>query len=349
MSLSKALLLLALCCIARFARPQAPAAATPTYDAALAKRVGADARGMRPYVLVILKTGPTPMAKGKARDEMFEGHFANITRLAKAGKLALAGPFDDSPAWLARAVRVRGRHRGRSTRTDAERSRHPQRRNGRRVPPVVRLGSRDAAARTASTPGWRRLRRNEDGRGQPMRENDAMRIPLYQIDAFATRHFEGNPAAVMPVTEFPPDATMQALAAENNLSETAFLVRDGARLPHPLVDAARGGSVVRPRHTRQCGGGDGAAGAGATRGRVPFGEWTAARDAHGGWVFDGLSCTPRGANGGRHPRASPPLWVSRPWKCTRTPPTTWRCWNPPMWFARSRRTSLRSRASIDQG
>lgn len=97
MSLSKALLLLALCCIAPFARPQAPAAATPTYDAALAKRVGADARGMRPYVLVILKTGPTPMAKGKARDEMFEGHFANITRLAKAGKLALAGPFDDSP------------------------------------------------------------------------------------------------------------------------------------------------------------------------------------------------------------------------------------------------------------
>jgi len=55
-----------------------------------------------------------------------------------------------------------------------------------------------------------------------------MRIPLYQLDAFATRHFEGNPAAVMPVAAFPPDATMQALATENNLSETAFIVRDGA-------------------------------------------------------------------------------------------------------------------------
>src|SRR6476469_3289763 len=55
-----------------------------------------------------------------------------------------------------------------------------------------------------------------------------MRIPIYQLDAFATRHFEGNPAAVMPVATFPSDATMQALAAENNLSETAFVVRDGA-------------------------------------------------------------------------------------------------------------------------
>jgi len=66
-----------------------------------------------------------------------------------------------------------------------------------------------------------------------MGENDGVRCPLYQLDAFATRRFEGNPAAVMPFDArasdaFPPDATMQALAAENNLSETAFLVRDGA-------------------------------------------------------------------------------------------------------------------------
>jgi uncharacterized protein YciI len=73
-----------------------PATVAPAYDAALAQRVGADARGMRHYVLVILKTGPTPMAKGPARDAMFEGHFANITRLAKAGTLALAGPFEDN-------------------------------------------------------------------------------------------------------------------------------------------------------------------------------------------------------------------------------------------------------------
>lgn len=49
-------------------------------------------------------------------------------------------------------------------------------------------------------------------------------IPLYQIDAFAERPFEGNPAAVCPLESWLDDATMQAIAAENNLSETAFLV-----------------------------------------------------------------------------------------------------------------------------
>jgi PhzF family phenazine biosynthesis protein len=55
-----------------------------------------------------------------------------------------------------------------------------------------------------------------------------MRTPIYQVDAFTTRRFEGNPAAVMPMASFPADAVMQAIAAENNLAETAFLVRDGA-------------------------------------------------------------------------------------------------------------------------
>src|SRR5580698_5353806 len=54
-----------------------------------------------------------------------------------------------------------------------------------------------------------------------------MRAPIYQVDAFATQLFSGNPAAVMPLQAFPSDATMQAIAAENNLSETAFLVREG--------------------------------------------------------------------------------------------------------------------------
>jgi PhzF family phenazine biosynthesis protein len=54
------------------------------------------------------------------------------------------------------------------------------------------------------------------------------RARLYQLDAFTTRRFAGNPAAVMPLDgDFPSDAVMQAIAAENNLSETAFLVRDG--------------------------------------------------------------------------------------------------------------------------
>jgi PhzF family phenazine biosynthesis protein len=55
-----------------------------------------------------------------------------------------------------------------------------------------------------------------------------MRIPIFQVDAFATRLFGGNPAAVMPLERFPTNAVLQALAAENNLSETAFLVPDGA-------------------------------------------------------------------------------------------------------------------------
>lgn len=54
-----------------------------------------------------------------------------------------------------------------------------------------------------------------------------MRTPLFQLDAFTNRRFSGNPAAVMPMERFPDDAVMQALAAENNLAETAFLVRDG--------------------------------------------------------------------------------------------------------------------------
>jgi PhzF family phenazine biosynthesis protein len=54
-----------------------------------------------------------------------------------------------------------------------------------------------------------------------------MRTPIFQIDAFTTRRFAGNPAAVMPMKNFPADAVMQAVAAENNLAETAFLVSEG--------------------------------------------------------------------------------------------------------------------------
>jgi PhzF family phenazine biosynthesis protein len=54
-----------------------------------------------------------------------------------------------------------------------------------------------------------------------------MRTPIYQLDAFATRRFAGNPAAVMPLDSFLSDAELQSIAAENNLAETAFLVPDG--------------------------------------------------------------------------------------------------------------------------
>src|SRR5437667_4073132 len=54
-----------------------------------------------------------------------------------------------------------------------------------------------------------------------------MRIPLYQVDAFAGRVFAGNPAAVCPLERWLDDATLEAIAAENNLSETAFFTRAG--------------------------------------------------------------------------------------------------------------------------
>ncbi|HET6432472.1 YciI family protein [Dyella sp.] len=94
----KGLLCLAIACGAlTLAGVSRAGESTPApYDAALANRLGADARGMRPYVLVILKTGPKHVPEGKARDAMFAGHFANIQRLADAGKLVTAGPFDDA-------------------------------------------------------------------------------------------------------------------------------------------------------------------------------------------------------------------------------------------------------------
>ncbi|MFP4589174.1 MAG: PhzF family phenazine biosynthesis protein [Candidatus Bipolaricaulota bacterium] len=51
-----------------------------------------------------------------------------------------------------------------------------------------------------------------------------MKIPIYQVDAFTEEPFRGNPAAVCPIEEWPEDRILQSIAAENNLSETAFFV-----------------------------------------------------------------------------------------------------------------------------
>jgi predicted PhzF superfamily epimerase YddE/YHI9 len=51
-----------------------------------------------------------------------------------------------------------------------------------------------------------------------------MKIPIYQVDTFTGAVFRGNPAAVCPLVTWPEDELLQAVAAENNLSETAFLV-----------------------------------------------------------------------------------------------------------------------------
>lgn len=54
-----------------------------------------------------------------------------------------------------------------------------------------------------------------------------MQVRIFQLDAFTTRRFAGNPAAVMLMNAFPADSAMQAIADENNLAETAFLVPEG--------------------------------------------------------------------------------------------------------------------------
>lgn len=66
----------------------------PQYDAALAQSLGADERGMRPYVFVILKTGPKNIEDKAERARIFEGHFANMGKLAGEKKLVFAGPLD---------------------------------------------------------------------------------------------------------------------------------------------------------------------------------------------------------------------------------------------------------------
>ena len=59
-------------------------------------------------------------------------------------------------------------------------------------------------------------------------------MKIYQADAFTSRVFGGNPAAVVPLQTWLPDATMQNIAAENNLAETAFIVPTGGESDYHL-------------------------------------------------------------------------------------------------------------------
>jgi PhzF family phenazine biosynthesis protein len=54
-----------------------------------------------------------------------------------------------------------------------------------------------------------------------------MNLEIFQVDAFTSKPFGGNPAAVVPLTDWLPDELMLKIAAENNLSETAFFVKNG--------------------------------------------------------------------------------------------------------------------------
>src|SRR6478609_9992494 len=67
--------------------------ANSSYDEKLAKSLNADERGMKQYVFCILKAGSNTTATTEEKNELFKGHMSNITKLAKEGKLALAGPF----------------------------------------------------------------------------------------------------------------------------------------------------------------------------------------------------------------------------------------------------------------
>lgn len=64
-----------------------------TFDEKLAKSLNADEYGMKQYVFCILKTGSNTTATKEERKKLFEGHMANINKLAAEGKLVIAGPF----------------------------------------------------------------------------------------------------------------------------------------------------------------------------------------------------------------------------------------------------------------
>jgi len=65
------------------------------FDANLAKEMGADDYGMRKYVIAFLKKGPNRTLDKEKADKLQAAHMENIGKLAKAGKLAIAGPFLD--------------------------------------------------------------------------------------------------------------------------------------------------------------------------------------------------------------------------------------------------------------
>ena len=94
---SMKLILAMLCCFLGIGHAQD--AKHVVSDPGLARSLGADAQGMRKYILVVLRTGPHRLPDGPGRDALFEGHFSNMARLAREGKLVVAGPVSDNTDW----------------------------------------------------------------------------------------------------------------------------------------------------------------------------------------------------------------------------------------------------------
>jgi PhzF family phenazine biosynthesis protein len=101
---------------------------------------------------------------------------------------------------------------------------------GKKIPPAPRKGK--AKAKPAA-PKRKAGRKPVPSRGTKISVSAASpALPIFIVDAFTTRPFHGNPAAVVVAEHAPSDATMQQIAAENNLSETAFvtLSKSGLRI-----------------------------------------------------------------------------------------------------------------------
>lgn len=94
--MKKALLIIASVALSLNCLAQSSPTTKPVYDAALAKKLGADDYGMKKYVIAFLKEGPTQLKDSAANMQLQMAHLKNIGRLAAEGKLVVAGPFLDN-------------------------------------------------------------------------------------------------------------------------------------------------------------------------------------------------------------------------------------------------------------